>query len=148
MRPVATAAVRGAAAWRGSGSVGGVGGVGGCWAAPWLARVRCVSGKHDGIGDSARPGLDKTPIVDKLWVLREAIKRTHEAERDLKAATLAPAASGGAIETRVLAPERQQVTYAFSSDAELVSRYLNFYGTIRVGRVRLGSYCCRLLPAA
>ncbi len=95
-----------------------------------------ASDKNDRVGESVRPGLDKTPIVDKLWMLRDAIKRTHEAALDLKAGVPGAAVSGGAVETCVLAPERQQVTYAFSSDAELVQRYLNFYGTIRVGRVR------------
>lgn len=132
----ACAAWRGVATWRAVDCAGvrvrARGGLGGFRG---LA-LSGASGKNDRVGESVRPGLDKTPIVDKLWVLREAIKRTHEAALDLKAGVPGAAVSGGAVETSVLAPERQEVTYAFSTDAELAQRYLNFYGTIRVGRVR------------
>ncbi|KAJ9459167.1 acyl-coenzyme A thioesterase [Diplonema papillatum] len=94
-------------------------------------RVLRVQGRE--YSEGSRPGQHKTPITDYLWRIRaEALRKTKAGE---EAPASQDAAAKKIAETKPQAPVETEVVYQFSHDASMRDKYVNPWGTIRVGRM-------------
>mmetsp|Transcript_40 Transcript_40/g.62 ORF Transcript_40/g.62 Transcript_40/m.62 type:complete len:472 (-) Transcript_40:232-1647(-) len=104
-------------------------------------RKRCFSDKAN-LGSKAEQGLagkHKTPMVDYLWDLRTTARKQEEQRRQKETekalAHRAMEATSAQMKGKSPSESFTQITYPFSTDSLFREKYINPWGTIRVGRI-------------
>ncbi|GBG24277.1 Acyl-coenzyme A thioesterase 9, mitochondrial [Hondaea fermentalgiana] len=96
-------------------------------------RYAALSSSKDGRRGDDGAGQHKTPIVNLLWELRDAVRREREVGAVRKSESKTLAEDDDSLEPQT--PISTEVLYEFSKDASLKDKYLNPWHRIRVGNV-------------